>query len=362
MPAENECTPISAHDVREQPARWGFHHAVIPDRERLRSGLVRRIAVATGLTTAVVAGTLASAAPSPPVAAAPGGAPRRDHGVEVTTLLTFDETRGETPENITLDRDGNVYLTLLFAHVVVRLDERGHVDRVVLPGALAAGIAIDPRCPDRLTVAVSSPDPAVAGLWTVPFAAFTGGATPSRAVALPPEGFPNGITYDRDGNLYVADSTLGRIWRVSHDSDAATIWLADPALAPTGAEVGGVVFPGANGVKIARGRIWVSNSSTSTLLSAPIARDGSPGALSVAFDNLFAIDDFQITQRGEVIAALNFADQVVSISPDGQVRVLEDAAAGARNPTAVALSGDGDIYVTNGAFSSVGAKLQLIER
>jgi len=354
MPAENAYTPISADDACEHP--------VIPDRERPRSGLVRRIAVATGLATAVVAVGLASAAPSPSGDTPRGSAAQRDHGVEVTTLLTFDEARGETPENIALDRHGNVYLTLLLAHVVVRLDERGHVDRVVLPGALAAGIAIDPLCPDRLTVAVSSPDPALAGLWTVPFAAFTGRATPSRAVALPPEGFPNGITYDRDGNLYVADSTLGRIWRVSHDSDAATIWLADPALAPTGAELGGVVVPGANGVKIARGRIWVSNSSTSMLLSAPIARDGSPGALSVAFDNLFTIDDFQITQRGEIIAALNFAEQVVSISPDGQIQVLEDAAAGARNPTAVALSDDGDIYVTNGAFFSVGAKLQRIER
>jgi sugar lactone lactonase YvrE len=180
-----------------------------------------------------------------------------------------------------------------------------------------------------------------------------GGATP--------ESFPNGITYGRDGDLYVADSALGRIWRVSRDSNTARIWLSDPALAPTGA-TDGALLPGANGVKLSDERIWVSNTSTSTLLSAPIARDGSPGALSVAFDNLFELDDFQITPCGEIIVALNGANQVVSIAPSGQIRVLEDEAAGARNPTAVALSGEGDIYVTNGAFFSVGATLQLIER
>jgi len=40
------------------------------------------------------------------------------------------------------------------------------------------------------------------------------------------------------------------------------------------------VLPGANGGKLARGRIWVSNRSTATLLSAPTAHDGDPGALT----------------------------------------------------------------------------------
>lgn len=311
---------------------------------------LRRGAIATGLAASLIAAT-------PAAASSPGAAPQ----LEVTTLLTFDRALGETPENITLDRDGNVYLTLLIAHTVVRLDARGHVDRVVLPGTQAAGVEIDPRHPDRLTVAVSSPDAAVTGLWTVPLAAFRGGATPSRAVALPTESFPNGIAYDRDGTLYVADSTLGRIWRVRHGSDVAEVWLSDPALAPTGATEGPVVLPGANGVKLARGRIWVSNSSSASLLSAPIAPDGSPGALSVAFDHLFEIDDFLITPRGEIIAALNGANQVVSIAPGGGITVLEDEAAGARNPTAVALTDCGDIYVTNAAFLFPdGATLELL--
>ncbi|HEX3764062.1 MAG TPA: hypothetical protein VHW23_35455 [Kofleriaceae bacterium] len=313
------------------------------------SGLARGGAVAAGLAACLVAAAPAAASP-------PAAVPH----LEVTTLLTFDRAAGETPENLTLDRHGNVYLTLLIAHTVVRLDARGHVDRVVLPGTQAAGVEIDPRHPDQLTVAVSSPDAAVAGLWTVPLAAFRGGATPSRAVALPSDSFPNGIAYDRDGNLYVADSTLGRIWRVRHGHDTAEVWLADPALAPTGA-TDGLALPGANGVKLARGRIWISNTSSSTLLSAPIAPDGSPGALSVAFDHLFEIDDFLITPRGEIVAALNGANQVVSIAPGGRITVLDDEVAGARNPSAVALSDCGDLYVTNAAFLFPdGASLELL--
>ena len=243
---------------------------------------------------------------------------------------------------------------------MIRLDARGHVDRVVLPGTQAAGVAIDPRHPDRLTVAVSSSDATIAGLWSVPLTAFHGGAAPSRAVAMPAGIFLNGITYDRDGTLYIADSTIGRIWRLPHDRDTAEVWLSDPALAPTGA-TDGVPLPGANGVKLAGGRIWVSNSSSSSLLSAPVAPDGSPGPLSVAFDHLFEIDDFLITPRGEIIAALNGANQVVSISRAGQITVLEDEAAGARNPSAVALSACGDLYVTNAAFQFTdGASLELL--
>jgi hypothetical protein len=340
--------------MENHPARRDGAFASVSDRTVVRARIVRRAAVAA---------CIAALAPIAPAwAAPPGTVPRAgaDARVDVTTLLTFDQTLGENPENLALDRAGNVYVTLLLAHTVVRLDECGRVARVVLPGAVTAGIAIDPLHPDRLTVAVSSPDAALAGLWTVPLAAFSGLATPSRTVALPPESFPNGITYDGDGTLYVADSNLARIWRVSRDSHTAAIWLSAQALAPTGATDAGLVLPGANGVKIARGRIWVSNTSTSTLLSAPIARDGSPGELSVMFDHLFEIDDFQITRRGEIIAALNGASQVVSISPNGRIRILEDAAAGARNPSAVALSGDDGIYVTNAAFLTVGATLQLI--
>jgi outer membrane protein assembly factor BamB len=310
--------------------------------------LARRAAVAVAITAGL---------------AAPGYADRHhDDRGEVTTVLTFDPARGENPESLAIDRHGNIYVVLLFARTIVRLDEHGGQARVTLPGGLAAGVAIDPRRPDHLTVAVISPDPAIAGLWTVPFAAFAGGAAPSRAVALPTDSFPNGVTYDRDGNLYVADSNLARVWRVAAGASTATIWLADPALAPSGAKLGDFVLPGANGVKISRGQLYVSNTSTATLLATRIARDGSPGALVPVIENLFGLDDFLVTRRGEIIAALNGSNQVVAISPRGRIEILNDEARGCRNPSAVALDDDGGIYVTNAAFFSTGPSLQRIER
>lgn len=311
----------------------------------------RRAAVALTVTMGLAAGAPAALADR-----------HHDDRGEVTTVVAFDQALGENPESIAIDRHGNVYVALLFAHTIVRLDEHGGQTRAALPGGLTAGVAIDPRHPDRLTVAVISPDPALSGVWTVPFAAFTGRAAPTRAVALPTDSFPNGVTYDRDGNLYVADSALARVWRVAAGASTATIWLADPALAPSGAKFGDFVLPGANGVKIARGRLYVSNTSTATLLAAPIARDGSPGALAPVVQNLLGLDDFQVTRRGEIIAALNGASQVVAVSPGGRIEVLDDEARGCRNPSAVALDDDDGIYVTNAAFFSVGASLQRIER
>ena len=54
-----------------------------------------------------------------------------------------------------------------------------------------------------------------------------GGAQP-----LPPEAAPNGITLGPDGDVYVADSLLGRVWRVPAGGGDAVVWVENDLLAP----------------------------------------------------------------------------------------------------------------------------------
>jgi hypothetical protein len=75
---------------------------------------------------------------------------------------------------------------------------------------------------------------------------------------------PNGMAPDdRDGFIYVADSPLSVIWRVSIADGTVSAWARGPQLAPDGGL-------GANGLKLHDGAVWVSNTQLGTLLRVPI--------------------------------------------------------------------------------------------
>jgi hypothetical protein len=92
------------------------------------------------------------------------------------------------------------------------------------------------------------------------------------------------------GFLYVADSLLSVIWRVSITNGDATPWAVGPQLAPNGGL-------GANGLKLHDGAVWVSNTQLGTLLRIPIRPSGSAGPIETAATGLPGIDDFAFTGR-----------------------------------------------------------------
>jgi hypothetical protein len=266
----------------------------------------------------------------------------------VHVLAAFDPAKGEKPENLALGPDGATYVTWVYAHAVARVAANGKVTAVALPGGSPAGIAIDPLHPDQLTVGVISDAPSVAGIWTIPLTAFRGVGRPRRSVPLPVAAFPNGMTYTPAGYLYVADSELARIWQVGPGAPRASVWAESRLLAPTGASYHGTVLPGANGVHVHDGSLYVSNSSAKTLLRIPLRGKGT--RVPRPYVKGLVIDDFTFDGAGDVIAAVNIHDAVVRIDTTGHVVTLADKADGIENPTAVALSPTGILFVTCGAY------------
>jgi sugar lactone lactonase YvrE len=289
-----------------------------------------------GLAAVGLAGALAALVTL--IAPGPATAGVRDRSV-VRVVASFDAAQGQNPENLAVDRAGTAYVSWLFAHAVARVTRSGAVTSVALPGGLAAGVALNPKDRRAVTVGVISSDATQAGIWRVPLSAFDGVGAPTRVVPLPTNAFPNGITYASDGTLYVADSVLGRIWRVAPGADTAEVWASDPLLTPTGAMVGGFTLPGANGIKLRGSAVYVSNTSRTTLLRIPVRRDGSAGRVAVVRSGL-AIDDFAFDRNGTLIAALILDDRVVAVGRDGRVRTVADKAHdGVENPTSVAVLG-----------------------
>src|SRR5262249_44226100 len=107
----------------------------------------------------------------------------------------------------------------------------------------------------------------------------------------------NGMTPDEDGNLYVTDSVLGVVWRVSAVGGAPAVWI--DLHAP-----GVPTFPGPNGIKFDKHKrnLYVSISNLSEIVRIPVDDEGKPGTPAVFASNVTP-DDFTFDEQGNLYLA-----------------------------------------------------------
>jgi hypothetical protein len=264
-------------------------------------------------------------------------------------LIHYDAAAGEQPENILAEPDGHLIVTLDFVRQIIRLTPDG-VQQVLatLPAPPGGGAGVPVTHTALATGLVRTADGTIHAGYTAGDARFTGiwrleaNAAPRRVTALPADSFPNGMALDeRSGQLYIADSIRGAIWRAPISGGDAEIWAAGPELAP-------ITILGANGLKVHGGYVYVSNSDHKTLLRYPIGSDGAAGpAQTVASGH--ALDDFTFVEDTDVVAAaLNLDNEVALIRPDGSYQTVLTAANGLQTPSAV-LVRPGQIYVLSSA-------------
>jgi sugar lactone lactonase YvrE len=201
------------------------------------------------------------------------------------------------------------------------------------------------------------------------------------AVAIPPEGslngqavgsVLNGLTFDDRGNLFVTDSPLGAIWKVSRCGGPAELWLQSDLLIwkddPTGPF-------GANGIAYSRGALYVAvtdagpgllpelRGSNYPVVKVPIRRNGTAGTPRVFLtdvlvpDGLAADDEgnLYVVDFGGLAFGPDFPDtgpaRLLRVRPDGTEEVL--ASQGLENSASVAIKGRTayvtDLYVQNAA-------------
>ena len=175
--------------------------------------------------------------------------------------------------------------------------------------------------------------------------------------------FPNALTFDRNGSLYVSDSFGGAIWR-SERGAPFTRWVADPLLLPLATDPFGVPLPGANGLAFeAPDTLYVANTERGLIARVRIERDGRPGAVE-AMTMPFAVptvDGIAMDIRGHIYAvipgfALLQSSPLVRVDPrSGAVHpvVTDPVAAGSFDtPLSVAFGagqwGVRTVLVTNG--------------
>ena len=283
-------------------------------------------------------------------------------GVEI--VAGFDTAAQELPEGITIDKIGNIYVTMGFPFWWAPGD--GQI-RKISPDGTETELAFfeDGQGPSGIVVNARGDiyfnrpnpfDPATNGVYQL----HNDGGAERLWGSENIVGGANGIAFDKHNNLFVSDSGLGAIWMIPADGTGpAFIWSDDESLF-------GCPFPddvGANGVAIWKSSVYVANTGKGLLVRIPILDDGSAGTAEVVAgdagscipDVLYGLDGIALDMHGTVYALSVLQNSLIRIDPgDGSYEVLLTVEDGLYNPASIAFgTGKGDrrsVFIANYAL------------
>lgn len=274
--------------------------------------------------------------------------------LHVETVATFDAAHLETPESMVFDRFGNKFVSLALAGEIRKIAPNGTQTvfarlpigtPFTLCGAFFNGvIGLDIDRQGTVYASVAACDPANRGVWAI-----SANGSARILATLPLAALPNGIVLHQ-GQLYVADTFGGVIWRVPATGGAAEVWLDDPLLKP---RPGG---GGPNGINVFRNELYVSNTDQGTIVAVPFGRHGAAGTprIHATLPAGMGSDDFAFDVLGRIYCATGPSNALVRLDLDGSAEILLTAADGLDGPTDVVFGRDGldrfNLYITNGAF------------
>lgn len=172
-----------------------------------------------------------------------------------------------------------------------------------------------------------------------------------RAIGVPDARFLNGMVALDDDTILAADSIAGKIWALTPSTGKVREWLADPLLAADPDRPS--AQPGANGLKIAAGHLYVSNSARGAIYRIRLTAGRAHGAVEV-FADTGPVDDFTFL-ADDSIAATTHGARLIRVSPDGAVSDI--MASGCDACTSVTTFGTNRdlIVLTSGNFLEGGA-------
>lgn len=270
----------------------------------------------------------------------------------IETIIAFELAAGELTEGVTVDADGNIFVSFTPSAQVVKIaagtdsaEPFGSVSGLEEGDLGMLGVAANDVGDVYAAVVSSNPD--VNGVWK--FAAETGEEekVPGTDGVL----FPNAVAFGDNGEVYVTDSVMGAVWLIE-DGGTAEVWLQDPLL--TGNESLGFGIPlGANGIDVQDGTVYVGVIELASIVAIPIMDDGTAGEASV-WAKLPAgnhVDGIILDDDGNVIVAAPTSNLVLRVSEGGAMEALATVSDGLDAPASVAYYVDADgnasIYTVN---------------
>jgi sugar lactone lactonase YvrE len=158
--------------------------------------------------------------------------------------------------------------------------------------------------------------------------------------------FPDDVSIDNTGNIYLTDLTYAGIWKISPDGKKVTMWsddpllnwLSDPAL-PLG--VNDLVLD-----KAQKNIYAVTTTLDGQVIKIPINPDGSAGKAQTYSRGHTWLDGVEIDDEGYLYIAEPGPNQITVIPPTGYPNRITIASPLFQGPTSLILR-DGILYVAN---------------
>lgn len=228
---------------------------------------------------------------------------------EVKTILELPE--GDSPEGIALDRRGNIYVSNRRLEgetrvpEILRISPNGSVSVLAdFPAITNASeetlLGLTTDMDGNVYAAFESSDHSLNGVWKV-----NSKGTKIRLTGSEEIDFPNALTFDQRGNLYVTDST-GSVWRFE-PRGSIDLWAQHELIEPAEDDPFGFPVPGANGIAFfPPNHLYVANTEKGLLAHIPIQRDGSAGEVELVAQNpaLLTIDGVTVDTKGDVYGVI----------------------------------------------------------
>lgn len=224
---------------------------------------------------------------------------------------------GLASEILSIDPDGNVSLFATF-------DPPASDPAVFGIGGLAIGPGGD------VLAAVQTLDPTTHGVWRI--------GAEGEKTRLPGSeliSFPNSLTFDARGNLYVTDSLRftdtgelsGGIWRFEPDG-TSELWIEGPLLSPVAIEHPlGIPPVGANGIAFHPPTcLYVANSQAGQILEIGINPDGSPTEPNVVAGGpcLLTVDGIAVDVNGRIHGTISGFAVLTASAPKLDLQIPSD--------------------------------------
>lgn len=196
--------------------------------------------------------------------------------------------------------------------------------------------------------------------------------TQTNAVTVLASGFafPNSIAEDLLGNLYVSDSALGTINRISQDGSHNVVWATSPLFQTSG-------FPpvGINDLAFDRTskNIYATNTGDSRVLRIPVLANGNAGTVQIFADGptidadqnttdaLHGADGLAFDVLGNIYVAANQVGEIQVLSPTGHLiaRYSGTGAATLDFPASLVFKGS-QLYLTNASLFDDGVNSRIL--
>ena len=273
----------------------------------------------------------------------------------VSQVIGLNAAKGEFPEDLAVDGEGNIYASIAPTGEIKKVTPQGAVSTFAQLPAPGQGFVLGLEFASNgdLYVANASSVPEDHGVWRVS----ADGSTAELFASLPMEVFPNVLDIDKQGNIYVSDTSGGGVWKVDPEGNASN-WKTDglmmgavPPSTPLGMSIG------SNGVNLDKDEqnLYVAVTEFNRIVRIPVNADGSAGAAEVFVEdaeNLPFPDGMAFGPGGDLYVASVGADRVLKVSPEGAITTL-DAGTPLQNPSDVEFGmGDdaGTLYIANFAL------------